>query len=66
MHRLNALAIDGEHLQPSPDMAARCFAFGVEGALRPLADSVGQALSRFMPSASIHNARLIFTFWSMP
>jgi hypothetical protein len=32
----------------------------------PLADSAGQALSRFMPSASIHKARLILTFWSMP
>lgn len=41
-------------------------AFIVEGALRPLVDSAGQALSRFMPSASIHKARLILTFWSMP
>ncbi len=40
--------------------------FGGEGALLPLADSAGQALSRFMPSASIHKARLILTFWSMP
>ena len=48
-----------------PRSAVLC-AFGVEGALRPLADSAGQALSRFMPSASIHKARLIFTFWSMP
>ena len=41
-------------------------AFIGEGALLPLADSAGQALSRFMPSASIHKARLILTFWSMP
>lgn len=46
--------------------SAVLYAFGVEGALRPLADSAGQALSRFMPSASIHKARLILTFWSIP
>ena len=48
-----------------PPSAVLC-AFIVEGALRPLADSAGQVLSRFMPSASIHKARLILTFWSMP
>jgi hypothetical protein len=48
-----------------PPSAVLC-AFIVEGALRPLADSAGQALSRFMPSASIHKARFILTFWSMP
>ena len=48
-----------------PPIVVPC-AFIVEEALRPLADSAGQALSRFMPSASIHKARLILTFWSMP
>jgi hypothetical protein len=48
-----------------PTSAVLC-AFGIEGALHPLADSAGQALSCFMPSASIHKARLILTFWSMP
>ena len=48
-----------------PPAVAPCTS-NVEGALRPLVDSAGQALSRFMPSASIHKARLILTFWSMP